>query len=92
MLCNLLLGDMTKAAKGKDGARMIVVGSITGNDNTVGGGLVYPLADLGDLKGLREAGSDGPVAMIDGKPFNGAKAYKDSKVSFFFFTLFYYMK
>lgn len=70
---------MTKAAKGKDGARMIVVGSITGNDNTVGGGLVYPVADLGDLSGLAE-GAKQPISMIDGQPFNGAKAYKDSKV------------
>ena len=79
LLCNLLLGDMTKAAKGPVGARMIVVGSITGNDNTVGGGLVYPVADLGDLKGMA-LGSKNPVSMIDGESFNGAKAYKDSKV------------
>lgn len=65
LLCNLLMGDMTKAAKGKNGARMIVVGSITGNDNTVGGGLVYPIADLGDLSGMA-AGSRDPVSMIDG--------------------------
>jgi protochlorophyllide reductase len=64
--------------KAKD-ARMIIVGSITGNSNTIGGGLVLPLADLGDLKGLEEGGKR-PIAMIDGKPFNGAKAYKDSKV------------
>lgn len=61
------------------GARMTIVGSITGNSNTIGGGLVLPLADLGDLKGLELGGKD-PVAMIDGKSFNGAKAYKDSKI------------
>jgi hypothetical protein len=74
---------------------MVIVGSITGNDNTVGGGLVYPVADLGafssmhaltqtdfillrlgTLKGLK-AGAKAPIAMIDGLPFNGAKAYKD---------------
>ena len=60
-------------------ARMVIVGSITGNSNTIGGGLVLPLADLGDLKGLEE-GATNPTAMIDGKPFNGAKAYKDSKI------------
>ena len=55
----------------------IIVGSITGNSNTIGGGLVYPRADLGDLSGLKQ----GPGAeMADGKPFFGAKAYKDSKV------------
>jgi hypothetical protein len=36
-----------------------------GNSNTVGGGLVPPLADLGTLAGL-EAGGKEPVAMIDG--------------------------
>ena len=79
LLCSLLLDDMTKAAKQKEGARMIVVGSITGNDNTVGGGLVKPIADLGELKGM-EQGSKNPIAMIDGNTFDGAKAYKDSKV------------
>ncbi len=60
-------------------ARVCIVGSITGNTNTVGGGLVYPRADLGNLQGL-EAGGTNPIAMADGKPFFGAKAYKDSKV------------
>lgn len=58
---------------------MIIVGSITGNTNTVGGGLVYPFADLGDLKGFEQGFKD-PISMIDGKPFFGAKAYKDSKL------------
>ncbi len=40
---------------------------------------MLPFADLGDLKGL-EQGAKKPVAMVDGKTFNGAKAYKDSKV------------
>ena len=65
--------------KAKD-ARMVIVGSITGNDNTVGGGLVYPLADLGDLSGLAKGAGGEQVTMIDGKAFNGAKAYKDSKI------------
>lgn len=75
LLCNLLLSDMAKA---KD-PRMIIVGSITGNDNTVGGGTVYPLADLGDLKGLRDGAKD-PISMIDGGVFTGAKGYKDAKL------------
>jgi len=75
LLCSLFIEDMKKA---KD-ARMIIVGSITGNTNTVGGGTVLPFADLGDLQGMKE-GSKNPVAMIDGKVFNGAKAYKDSKI------------
>ena len=75
LLCSLLINDMKKA---KD-PRMIIVGSITGNSNTVGGGVVLPLADLGNLEGMAD-GSKNPVAMIDGKAFNGAKAYKDSKI------------
>ena len=27
-------------------ARVVMIGSVTGNDNTVGGGGVYPIADL----------------------------------------------
>lgn len=75
LLTNLMVDDMKKA---KD-ARMCVVGSITGNTNTVGGGLVYPQADLGKLEGF-EKGAKEPISMADGKPFFGAKAYKDSKV------------
>jgi protochlorophyllide reductase len=58
---------------------MIIVGSITGNSNTIGGGLVLPLADLGELAGLQQ-GAQNPISMIDGKVFNGAKSYKDSKI------------
>jgi protochlorophyllide reductase len=75
LLANLLLSDMKNAKE----ARLCIVGSITGNTNTVGGGLVYPRADLGNLSGLEEGGTN-PIAMADGKPFFGAKAYKDSKV------------
>ena len=56
-----------------------MVGSVTGNDNTVGGGGVYPIADLHNLEGF-EAGFTNPVSMADGYTFNGAKAYKDSKL------------
>jgi protochlorophyllide reductase len=75
LLVNLLLDDMSRAK----GARVCIVGSITGNTNTVGGGLVYPQADLGNMSGF-EKGAKEPIAMADGKPFFGAKAYKDSKV------------
>ena len=44
-----------------------------------GGGLVYPQADLGNMKGFEE-GMKNPISMADGKPFFGAKAYKDAKV------------
>lgn len=59
--------------------RVIMVGSVTGNDNTVGGGGVYPIADLHDLEGF-ERGFQKPIAMADGYGFIGAKAYKDSKL------------
>merc|ERR1712078_192850 len=73
LLTQLLMSDLEKAKN----ARCIIVGSITGNSNTIGGGLVYPRADLGDLSGLKQ----GPGAeMADGKSFFGAKAYKDSKL------------
>jgi protochlorophyllide reductase len=75
LMCNILLPELKKAKN----ARLILVGSITGNDNTVGGGAVYPVADLGDLQGLA-AGGKFPNTMIDGGAFNGAKAYKDAKV------------
>jgi protochlorophyllide reductase len=61
------------------GARVIMVGSVTGNDNTVGGGGVYPIADLHELEGF-EHGFNKPIAMADGYGFIGAKAYKDSKL------------
>ncbi|XP_072956864.1 protochlorophyllide reductase-like [Typha angustifolia] len=60
--------------------RLIIVGSITGNTNTLAGN-VPPKANLGDLRGLAGGlnGLNGSN-MIDGGEFDGAKAYKDSKV------------
>ncbi|XP_048127684.1 protochlorophyllide reductase [Rhodamnia argentea] len=60
--------------------RLIIVGSITGNTNTLAGN-VPPKANLGDLRGLA-GGLNGVSSspMIDGGEFDGAKAYKDSKV------------
>lgn len=75
LLCSLLIDEMKRVKN----SRMIIVGSITGNSNTIGGGLVLPRADLGNLEGLAKGGQK-PIAMIDGKAFNGAKAYKDSKI------------
>lgn len=73
LLAQLLLPELKRAK----GARVCVVGSITGNSNTIGGGFVYPRADIGELDGLK-AGPYG-AAMVDGKGFDGAKAYKDAK-------------
>lgn len=75
LLCHLLVDDV---AKSQDG-RVIIVGSVTGNTNTLAG-QVPPLADLGDLRGLSNGLSDLRNAMIDGGEYDGAKAYKDSKV------------
>jgi light-dependent protochlorophyllide reductase len=75
LLLSKLLPDLTAS----DDPRVILVGSVTGNDNTVGGGGVYPIADLKSLDGLRQ-GARRPVAMFDGYEFDGAKAYKDSKL------------
>ncbi|KAF8065757.1 hypothetical protein HT031_002817 [Scenedesmus sp. PABB004] len=72
LLANLLMDDLNKSPS--EHPRMIIVGSITGNTNTLAGN-VPPKADLGDLSGLLSGAS-----MIDGKEFDGAKAYKDSKV------------
>ena len=58
---------------------MIASRWLSGNTNTLAGN-VPPKADLGDLRGLA-AGLDGRHAsMINGGDFDGAKAYKDSKV------------
>ncbi|XP_010520908.1 PREDICTED: protochlorophyllide reductase B, chloroplastic [Tarenaya hassleriana] len=78
LLSRLLLDDL----KNSDypSKRLIIVGSITGNTNTLAGN-VPPKANLGDLRGLA-GGLNGlnSSAMIDGGDFDGAKAYKDSKV------------
>eukprot|EP00439_Symbiodinium_sp_Y106_P054371 s887_g7.t1 len=78
LLCNLLLEDLQKSTMKP--ARCIILGTVTAsiNDKEVGG-MIPPVADLGGLEGL-ESGMKKPVTMIDGGRFNGAKAYKDSKV------------
>ena len=75
LMVSLLLDEIALAPD----PRVILVGSVTGNDNTVGGGGVYPIADLKELKGLK-AGARNPISMFDGYNFIGAKAYKDSKL------------
>ncbi|KAM0059061.1 Protochlorophyllide reductase [Helianthus debilis subsp. tardiflorus] len=78
LLSRLLLDDLKKSDYPQK--RLIIVGSITGNTNTLAGN-VPPKANLGDLRGLA-GGLNGlnNSAMIDGGEFDGAKAYKDSKV------------
>jgi len=81
LLVSLLIPEVRKAQK----SRIITVGSVTGNDNTVGGGGVYPIADLRDLEGLAD-GAKAPISMMDGYNFNGAKAYKDTKLALMMFS------
>ncbi|KAL3509408.1 hypothetical protein ACH5RR_028809 [Cinchona calisaya] len=78
LLSRLLLDDLKQSDYPQK--RLIIVGSITGNTNTLAGN-VPPKANLGDLRGLTSGlnGRDSSP-MIDGGEFDGAKAYKDSKV------------
>ncbi|KAF8411175.1 hypothetical protein HHK36_003718 [Tetracentron sinense] len=91
LLARLLLDDLKQSDY--PSKRLIIVGSITGlnkcgfslggisgNTNTLAGN-VPPKANLGDLRGLA-GGLNGlnSSSMIDGGDFDGAKAYKDSKV------------
>lgn len=75
----LMISKLMPGMANSDDPRITMVGSVTGNDNTVGGGGVYPIADLHDLDGF-EAGFKRPIEMADGYGFIGAKAYKDSKL------------
>ncbi|KAG6386950.1 hypothetical protein SASPL_152131 [Salvia splendens] len=78
LLARLLLDDFKKSDFPQK--RLIIVGSITGNTNTLAGN-VPPKANLGDLRGLAGGlNGVGSSSMIDGSDFDGAKAYKDSKV------------
>eukprot|EP00873_Tetraselmis_striata_P020901 jgi/Tetstr1/441165/TSEL_029423.t1 len=72
LLINLMIRDLQKSKE----PRCVIVGSITGNTNTVGGGAVAPHANLGNLQGLATK-----AVMADGHDYNGAKAYKDSKLA-----------
>jgi protochlorophyllide reductase len=76
LLVQLLLPELKRAR----GARCCIVGSVTGNSNTIAGSFVKPVAELGQLEGLRAGG--GRAAAMAASPseaFDGAKAYKDAK-------------
>ena len=87
----LMISEFLDNMKEADDPRVIMVGSVTGNDNTVGGGGVYPIADLKNLDGFK-AGFNNPIAMADGYGFIGAKAYKDSKLSLMMMSNFLHSK
>ena len=76
LLVQLLLPELSRARN----ARCTVVGSVTGNSNTIAGSFVKPVAEVGSLEGLRAGG--GRVTAMAADPseaFDGAKAYKDAK-------------
>lgn len=75
----LMISKLLPSMMDSTDPRVIMVGSVTGNDNTVGGGGVYPIADLHELDGF-DKGFINPIEMADGYGFIGAKAYKDSKL------------
>lgn len=78
LLARLLLDDLKQSDY--PSRRLIIVGSITGNTNTLAGN-VPPKANLGDMRGLAAGLNEtSGSTMIDGGKFDGAKAYKDSKV------------
>ncbi|CAJ1329020.1 unnamed protein product [Effrenium voratum] len=78
LLCKLLMEDLKRSSVKP--ARCVILGTVTATVNGAElGGKIPPLAHIGELEGL-EKGMKAPVTMLDGGDFNGAKAYKDSKV------------
>jgi len=76
LLVQLLMPELKRARN----ARCCVVGSVTGNSNTIAGSLVKPVAELGQLEGLRAGGERvSSMAASTREGFDGAKAYKDAK-------------
>jgi protochlorophyllide reductase len=81
-LLALMLLEKLSVNATKEQKRLIIVGSVTGNTNTLAG-QVPPRANLGDMVGLKTGfrnADRNKNAMIDGERFIGAKAYKDSKL------------
>ena len=53
---------------------------VTGNSNTLAGSFVKPVAEIGELEGLRLGGGRAASMAADAaEAFDGAKAYKDAK-------------
>jgi len=76
LLVQLLLPELKRAKN----ARCCIVGSVTGNSNTIAGSLVKPVAELGELEGLKAGGGRvATMAASTKEGFYGAKAYKDAK-------------
>lgn len=71
-LNNLLLPKVNR-----NGGRIVVTASAVHDPDTLGG-QQGKTATLGDLEGFERDGKN--FEMVDGNPYNGDKAYKDSKV------------
>ncbi len=76
LMCNLMLEDLKQATS--PDRRLVILGTVTHNPDELGG-KIPPRPDLGNFEGF-EAGFKAPISMINGKPFEPVKAYKDSKV------------
>ena len=68
----LMISELMEAMIDATDPRVIMVGSVTGNDNTVGGGGVYPIADLHELDGLRK-GFKNPISMAEDMALSGPR-------------------
>ena len=68
----------------KSGGKIVVTASGVHDPASPGGGVGVP-ATLGNLEGFEKDGSN--FEMVDGSPYDGDKAYKDSKVSHHLCTL-----
>lgn len=79
MLTNLLLEDLKKSTNSPP--RCVILGTVTAsiNDKEVGG-MIPPIADVGKFEGLDQGMKLPRTSMVNGGEFDGAKAYKDSKV------------
>ena len=77
----LMISKLMPGMENSEDPRITMVDSVAGNDNTVGGGGVYPIADLNDLDGLK-VGFNKPIELADGYGFIGAKHTKIPSYAF----------
>mmetsp|Transcript_43209 Transcript_43209/g.50592 ORF Transcript_43209/g.50592 Transcript_43209/m.50592 type:complete len:85 (-) Transcript_43209:2-256(-) len=61
----LIFNRLVEAVSAAPDPCIVLVGSVTEDDNTVGGGGVYPVANLHELAGFK-AGFENLVAIADG--------------------------